>query len=199
MIKRLIVAIVNFASSRIPFVNKLLWDYEYSHGQWDFLRNKEMQRIRAAKELLKKNVQNGNILEVGCGAGVFFKNILDINFGFYEGIDVSKVAINKIIKTENSIFFNADMERHIPQNAPFSVIIFNEVLYYSKNPLKLLLKYRGFQKKNGVFLIGMYNTPTSNHIWNEIDHHFIVRESIEVIQDEKNWSYKIIGELKKKA
>jgi 2-polyprenyl-3-methyl-5-hydroxy-6-metoxy-1,4-benzoquinol methylase len=156
----------------------------------------EMKRLGVAKELLRKNVQNGNILEVGCGEGVFFKNVLDISFGFYEGIDVSNVAISKITKTENSIFSVADMETYHPKNAPFSVIIFNEVLYYSKNPISLLVRYRAFVKEDGVFLIGMYSSPKSNQIWGEIDEHFAVRESTEVKQDEKTWHHKIIGASK---
>lgn len=182
-----------FLRKRSPLLDRLMWDYEYSKGEWDLMHSTELTRIKAAKELLKKNVQNGHALEIGCGEGVFYHHVSDLNFGFYEGIDVSKVAINKIRKTENSSFVVADMESYTPQNAPFSVIILNEVLFYSKDPIRLLTRYSEFLKKDGVFLIGMYHIPKTDKIWNQINDHFIVLDTTEVSGDEWKWDYKIVG------
>lgn len=192
MIKNFISSVLLFIGKRSPFVNKLLWDYEYSKGEWDFLRSNEMTRLNATKELLRKNVQNGNILEIGCGEGVFYSHVLDLDFASYEGIDVSEVAINKIAKTESAAFFTADMEVYVPKNAPFSVIILNEVLFYSKKPISLLLRYRKYLKQEGVFLIGMFNYPKTSEIWSEINDHFTVLESVDVVQGVKSWNLKII-------
>lgn len=189
--------IISFVRRKIFRVNKYRWDFQYSKGRWDSLRTEEMQRIYVAKDLLKKYVLSGKILEIGCGEGIFFQNIPDEEYSFYEGIDLSEVAIKKTSKTVKSVFAIADMESYIPLNKPFTIIVLNEVLYYSKNPLRLLKRYIQYLEKDGVFLIGMYDTPKSTNIWQRVGKDFSELDSIKVQQDSKVWIYKVLGVSKK--
>jgi SAM-dependent methyltransferase len=195
----MISEIISVIRRKILRINKYRWDFQYSNGQWDYLRTREMQRIYKARDLLDKYALNGNILEIGCGEGVLFQNISEVSFSYFEGIDISKVAIDKTIKSEKSVFFVADMENYVPQNIPFTVILLNEVLYYSKNPLKLLNRYVKFMEKEGVFIIGMYDTPKSENIWKSIGNNFSELESIIVQQDSKVWIYKVLSTSKIKS
>lgn len=151
-----------------------------------------MQRLNAARDFLSKYTLGGAILEIGCGEGVFFQNVSGVDYSFYEGIDLSEVAIGRINKTEKSLFVEADMEKYVPVNDPFAIIVFNEVLYYSKNPLALLRKYNQFLASDGVLLVGMYDTTKSSEIWLHISMEFHELDSVKIQQDSKEWNYKIL-------
>jgi len=184
--------LISFIRRKIFRMDKYRWDFQYINGRWDDLRTKEMERLFVTRDLLKKYNFGGKIFEIGCGEGVLFQHIEEVDFSFFEGIDISEIAITKTPKSSKSVFKAADMETYIPSNKPFTVIVLNEVLYYSKNPLKLLKRYIQFLEKDGVFLIGMYDTPKSKTIWQTISYDFIELESIEVKQDSKIWYYKVL-------
>jgi 2-polyprenyl-6-hydroxyphenyl methylase/3-demethylubiquinone-9 3-methyltransferase len=184
--------LISFIRRKVFRIGKYRWDYQYSTGRWDGLRTTEMQRLNVARVLLRKYTLGGNILEIGCGEGVFFKHALGVDYAFYEGLDLSEVAISRIPNTEKSLFLSADMEIYVPTNNPFSVIVLNEVLYYSKNPLGLLKRYTQYLAKDGVFLIGMYDTKKSTDIWISTTKVFSELDSVKVKQDSKVWYYKIL-------
>ena len=93
--------IISFFRRKILRNNKDRWDFQYARGQWEGLKNEdELKRIFIAKELLMKFVLCGKILEIGCGEGIFFEKISAEDYNFYEGIDISEVAIQKTPKTE---------------------------------------------------------------------------------------------------
>lgn len=173
-------------------IDKYRWDYQYSVGQWDGLKTQEMLRLNAARNFLIEYTKGGKILEIGCGEGVFFENAIGVNYSFYEGIDLSEVAISRIKKREKSLFIGADMEKYEPANSPFAIIVFNEVLYYSKKPVDLLKRYCQYLAKDGVFLIGMYDTEKSTNIWLGASKVFSELDSLKVHQDSKVWYYKIL-------
>jgi 2-polyprenyl-3-methyl-5-hydroxy-6-metoxy-1,4-benzoquinol methylase len=185
--------IISFIRRKIFRIDKDRWDFQYARGQWEGLKtDEEMQRIFIARDLLKKHSKRGKMLEIGCGEGIFFEHISSEQYSFYEGIDISEVAIQKTPKTEKSMFSAADMETYLPKNAPFNVIVLNEVLYYSKNPVKLLLKYASFLEKGGVLLVGMYVLPKSEKIWKDLKEHFSEEETATIQQGMKVWNYKIL-------
>jgi hypothetical protein len=54
-------------------------------------------------------------------------------------------------------------------------------------------------EKEGVFIIGMYDTPKSENIWKSIGNNFSELESIIVQQDSKVWIYKVLSTSKIKS
>ena len=184
--------LISFIRRKIFRLDKYRLDYQYTNGRWEFLRTKEMQRLYVTRDLLKIHAPGGKILEIGCGEGTLIQNIPDDMYSCYEGIDISEVAISKAVKSEKAIFKTAKMETYVPINKQFDVIVLNEVLYYSKNPNRLLKRYIQFLNENGVFLIGMYDTPKSTNVWQNIRADFSEIESIKVQQDSKIWYYKVL-------
>lgn len=84
------------------------------------------------------------------------------------------------------------MEKYVPANDPFAIIVLNELLYYSKIQLALLKRYNQYLAINGIFLVGMYDTKKSMAIWLSIRKVFSELDSVKVKQDSKVWSYKIL-------
>ncbi len=189
---------ISFIRRKILRISKFRWDYQYSEGRYDWVRKEEMKRLYEARELMDKYLHGGKIFDIGCGEGLFLEVIADLNYSFYEGIDISEVAIGKIKTTGKCLLKVADMEKYVPANSPFSVIVINEVLYYSKNPVELLKRQSGFLESEGVFLIGMFDTKKSTEIWSKLDQDFVVIDSVRIEQKEKTWSYRIIKPILKK-
>lgn len=184
--------IVQFFKIKVFRINSDRWDYQYEKGMWDGLRDQEMERILVAKDMLERYVNGGNVLEIGCGEGIFFNQIPENIYSFYEGIDISKVAIDKIEPSFKSLFKVADMEIYQPNKETYSVIVFNEVLYYSKNPIQLLKHYSKYLDDKGIMIIGMYLSAKSLDIWQQVNESFKILEAKDVQQDVKNWMYTVI-------
>jgi 2-polyprenyl-6-hydroxyphenyl methylase/3-demethylubiquinone-9 3-methyltransferase len=187
--------IVQFFRLKVFRINKHRWNYQYEKGMWDGLRDKEMERINVAKDMVERFVRGGKILEIGCGEGIFFQNIPEEQYSFFEGIDISSIAIEKVEQTAKSLFIVADMENYIPSQSTFAVIVFNEVIYYAKNPVLLLNRYTHYLDQKGILLIGMYQSAKSDTIWEQIEKHYNILESKEIHQDGKTWMYKVIQQL----
>jgi 2-polyprenyl-6-hydroxyphenyl methylase/3-demethylubiquinone-9 3-methyltransferase len=184
--------LVQFFKIKVLRINSDRWDYQYAKGMWDGLRDQEMERILVAKDMLERYVNGGNVLEIGCGEGIFFNQIPENIYSFYEGIDISKVAIDKIEPSFKSLFKVADMETYQPNKETYSVIVFNEVLYYSNNPINLLRRYSKFLDDKGILIIGMYLSAKSLEIWQQVHESFNILESKDIQQDAKSWVYTVI-------
>ena len=184
--------LVQFFKIKVLRINSDRWDYQYAKGMWDGLRDQEMERILVAKDMLERYVNGGNVLEIGCGEGIFFNQIPENIYSFYEGIDISKVAIDKIEPSFKSLFKVADMETYQPNKETYSVIVFNEVLYYSNNRINLLRRYSKFLDDKGIMIIGMYLSAKSLDIWQQVKESFNILEAKDIQQDAKSWVYTVI-------
>ncbi len=185
--------IISFIRRKILRISKDRWDHQYNNGVWEGLKNQqELDRVLMAGKLLQQYSVKGNILEIGCGEGLFFANIPADTYGFYEGIDVSEVAVKKAPKTRTSIFADADMEEYTPKNGPFKVIVLNEVLYYSKNPLKMLARYTPYLDRDGLFMIGMYSSDKSEKLWPALAELYTEVDKLVITDDGKEWVYKMM-------
>lgn len=185
--------IISFVRRKILRINKYRWDHQYKMGIWDVLREDEMPRFIVARDLLKKHSSGGNILEIGCGEGVFFNNLADLNYAFYEAVDLSQIAIDEAPTVKNVDFRVGDMEIYEPLRSNYSVIVFNEVINYSKDPIRLLKRYLPYLEPNGTLLIGMFKTQKSMQIWADIYKNFNELASVDVQQGEKFWTYKVVS------
>jgi 2-polyprenyl-6-hydroxyphenyl methylase/3-demethylubiquinone-9 3-methyltransferase len=184
--------LVQFFKIKVLRINSDRWDYQYAKGMWDGLRDQEMERLIVAKDMVERYVNGGNVLEIGCGEGIFFNQIPENIYSFYEGIDISKVAIDKIEPSFKSLFKVADMETYQPNKETYSVIVFNEVLYYANNPIHLLRHYSKFLDDKGIMIIGMYLSAKSLDIWKQVNESFNILEAKDIQQDGKAWVYNVI-------
>ncbi|MEK6793249.1 MAG: class I SAM-dependent methyltransferase [Spirochaetota bacterium] len=102
------------------------WNAEYREGQWDYL-DKEGMRYRALAGTIASLGNDTDILDVGCGPGILL-NYLSA-YRSYLGMDISREAIRRAPKREQASFAVASVEA-FTTDRKFSVIIFNELLYY---------------------------------------------------------------------
>lgn len=142
------------------------WDCEYKVGKWEYLSsNDESSRYILIRNICKTYVEKGFLLDLGCGEGLILDYMTNKDYLFYCGVDISNVAINcakkRKISKSKIIFFNTKIENFYTP-IKFDVIIFNEILYYLKNPSRVLNRYLKFLKKDGIIIISIYQPP-KNH------------------------------------
>src|SRR5260221_435293 len=128
---------------RNKVVTKSRWDVEYAAGSWSFLENiEEAAHNYILASYLAKLKPNASLLDVGCGQGVLQSIINMTGYSNYVGIDMSDEAIilAKIRENHQTKFLACDGESYATVEK-FDVIVFNESLYYFKDPFSILNKY----------------------------------------------------------
>ena len=92
------------------------------------------------------------VLDVGCGEAVL-RSFLPPSLSYF-GIEPSVKAVDRRRNVTNATAedFDAGDNR-------WDCIVFNEVLYYSREPLYLLRKYARFLLPDGKIIISIYQRP----------------------------------------
>lgn len=96
------------------------------------------------------------VLDIGCGDGILVGAMPDASFEAYLGIDLSEEAIRKANARalQNAQFEVGNFEDWMPKQN-YDVIVFNETLYYAKDPLALVERYAGCLKEGGMIIVSM--------------------------------------------
>jgi 2-polyprenyl-3-methyl-5-hydroxy-6-metoxy-1,4-benzoquinol methylase len=135
-----------------------VWDAEYANATWDCLKaTEEVARYSVLFGFLLHTRTNRNVLDVGCGEGVLLEYLERSGYEQYLGIDISEVAIRKVLAKVNSRthFVVANVENFCPAGT-FDSLIFNESIYYFCNPLQVLERYRSLLSDSGIVVISMF-------------------------------------------
>lgn len=137
------------------------WDEQYSSDKWDYLHDLEqVPRYSLLCGYMDYLKSGGAFLDVGCGEGILFNKYKPYGYCSYVGVDVSETAIEKLNdhKDKKTTFVCADAEQYEPSEL-FDAIIFNESIYYFKEPLKVFKRYSAFLKKDGVIITSVFANP----------------------------------------
>lgn len=153
---------------------KELLDSEYSSGVWDYLRDvEELSRFSVVAGYCHHLKERGSILEIGCGEGVLQERLDNRKYSRYVGVDISAEAISRAAhkQDEKTFFVAEDAEAYTPDER-FDVIIFNECLEYFTDPPRLVTRYDGFLKEDGIYIISMFvglDTARTRRIWKMLE------------------------------
>ncbi len=181
-IGRLPVAASNRARKALSLVmpykpmeqGRVLLDRQYLADEWSYLRSiEEAPRFGIVSAYCRALATGGSILEIGCGEGVLLEQLDRTRFGRFTGVDISSVAITRAqsLADECADFACADAERYIPHQA-YELIVFNEVLEYFDDPLRLVQRYDEHVTPGGHFVVSMFagvDTARTRRIWRRLD------------------------------
>ena len=171
------------------------WDREYTEGAWD--------RLDAPSELLRYAVVFGQIyrrpnrpavLDVGCGAGRLLEMVALLGYEQYVGVDVSEQAIerSRAMGLPNASFSVAFAES-FDTDQRFDVIVFNEVMYYLKDPVEVAKRYSGWLRPNGLLVVSMYECGPATKVWKKLKDHFTTLHSARVTNEKKHtWNVRVL-------
>jgi 2-polyprenyl-3-methyl-5-hydroxy-6-metoxy-1,4-benzoquinol methylase len=151
--------LVRLLAGRGWFVPAAVWDDQYRRGRWGFLRGTpEHARYAAIADLVRRLKPGGAILDVGCGEGLLLDWLKPGECSRYTGIDISAEAVARASARQDAraAFVCADTERYVP-GGRFEVIVYNEVLYYLGDPMRVLQRHEQHLAPGGLFVASVYS------------------------------------------
>ena len=171
------------------------FDKQYQKGDWVNLKNvDELAHYSMIIGYFQYFKYGGSILDIGCGEGILLERLGINSYSYYIGIDFSSDAIEQACKKSlyKAEFINADVNSY-STDKHFDTIIFNESLYYLKNPLDNLKRYEDYLEKDGIFIISMFD-KRKNSLWDKIESAYNILDETRVInRAEKPWVIKVLS------
>jgi SAM-dependent methyltransferase len=145
----------------IPSIRRFMWNKEYFGGRWACL---DATTNDCVYPYIAKYVNNGSILDLGCGAGNTGNELPSATYREYWGVDISDIAVDKAIqrthengRADKNHYSQGDILSYEPGQR-FDVILFRESIYYiPQSRVKAMLeRYSHYLRKGGVFIVRLY-------------------------------------------
>jgi SAM-dependent methyltransferase len=132
-------------------------------GGWQNLdAANQVPRYVAIERLLRAFHAHQNVLDIGCGEAVL-RAFLPLD-AVYVGLEMSPVAAHnaQVRFADTATIVCGDAECYSPpQGTTFQGIVFNEMLYYTRDPASLLQRYAALLKEHGVMVVSIFRRPES--------------------------------------
>ena len=139
-------------------------DLYRNHWWW---RAREAILVRAIDRLLA-GATAARILDVGCGAGLFF-DVLE-QFGHVEGIESDPAALEQSGKWRGRIV-RGELDDTYTPTAPFDLILMLDVLEHTRRPEQMLRRAARLLSPRGAVLV---TVPAFRCLWtahDDLNHH----------------------------
>lgn len=133
------------------------WEQEYSSGKWSCLgASAEFAHYAIVAAYIQISRRPISLLDIGCGEGQILKHLnLDL-VAQYTGVDIAQAALDQIIpKRPQDRFICSTLENFRP-DAKWDVILFNEVLYYTFDPVANIKPLETALTAEGRMLVSIY-------------------------------------------
>lgn len=182
----------------VPEISKETWDKQYSSGDWDHL---ESDQEKAHYDIIVKFVQKyaggKSVFDIGCGNGVLYKYLKAsgaMDNSKYLGIDISESAVDIAGEAHGRSLFKTVNYQNEGVSNRFGCVIYNETLYYFKNPQSILDKsIEENLLAEGVLIVSMVKYGKHHKLWEMIDDNYLVLDEDTVDNDNNtSWTVKVI-------
>jgi 2-polyprenyl-3-methyl-5-hydroxy-6-metoxy-1,4-benzoquinol methylase len=170
------------------------WNYRFDKNRAAMLREgDEVARQEIMADFCMKYKSKPKILELGCGEGVFAKLMKNHKIAYFEGSDISDLAIEncQIYADEKTFFKAGDMNTYLPKNSLFDILCINEAIYYSPNPTNLLRRYQQFMHPDGIFVISFHEREGNKKVWENLSSNVSVIDSKTFEGKDNTWTCRV--------
>jgi len=144
---------------------KQQWNDE--SGDWRGWENDDQRPRYEAITAQIKRLRAKSVLDIGCGEAVLF-SLMPAEVRQYLGIEPSQLALKGAQSRQASVV-RQTAEGYVPDSA-WDCIIFNEVLYYTADPIGLLRKYARALTPDGFIIVSIYQRPGSPSLSKRVRH-----------------------------
>lgn len=166
-------------------IKRMAWDIEYSTGSWDHRGDYACPDL---SEIILRYLNEGNILDLGCGDGVIGQNLPPALYNHYTGVDISEVAIQKAIqrcgelspeKIEKDHYVACDIVSYTPRESQHVILFRFSINYVPKLMIPSVLeRYQKHLDQDGVIIL-IQNDPGRHAYIREI-----VRSGFEILEEQ---------------
>ncbi len=199
LVKKLTDRLLKILPYRPVKVAREEWNSQYSLGKWDYLRQvSELAHYSVIAGYCHYFKPGGSFLDIGCGEGILQERLCPSGYSRYAGVDISEEAIGLASgrQDEKTFFVQADVTEYQPDSLS-DIIIFNECLYYFQDPLSVVKRYESFLTKDGLFIVSMFATEKTGHIWKILEQFYAVQDEVFVKnRSGVSWNIKVLANPK---
>ncbi len=177
------------------------WENQYESGEWDFLSGSiEHVRYVVIADYIQRHQRPLSLLDVGCGEGLILKYINLDYIEKYTGLDFVQSALDKIQPRRKQDRYICSSLEEYSVDDKWDVILFNEVLYYTYDPVEQIKKFESALKEDGCFVISMHKKNRwrayGDRCIRRLDKyfkraHYTMRDSVELTRISESVSWRI--------
>ena len=169
------------------------WDREYRDGRWSFLQTLGCVAGTAAIMGYVQHFAPTTILDVGCGTGILANKLKVLPYRAFLGIDISPEAIAQAAAGADTrtMFAVSDAET-FETDGRFDTIIFNQCMYYMRDPRATIAQYARFLTPNGRIIVAMADNARAHVAWPLIERDMIVENWMTHEQAEGRGTVKVL-------
>jgi SAM-dependent methyltransferase len=171
------------------------WERQYAAGTWTFMRElDELARYAVIAAYAHHLAPGGAVLDVGCGEGLLVDHLRPLGYRQYLGIDVAAAALAQgaARRDERTELVAADAECYVPPGR-FEVVVFNESVYYFRDPVATLGRYEMALAEGGAFIVSTFRTPRADAIVRQLVRRYALREETAVTNRKGTWVVRVLA------
>jgi 2-polyprenyl-3-methyl-5-hydroxy-6-metoxy-1,4-benzoquinol methylase len=167
------------------------WEQKFRQG-YDLDTTAEDGRYGALLAIMQRYDQGDGVLDAGCGDGLLAARYRPLSRSPLVGLDYSSCAIDKArARGLAGCEFHCTDYRDFRTNEGFSVIVFNEALYYVEDFLGVMHALQPLLRDGGVFIVSMFDTRVTARIWTTLHGHFETVQGVRVHDEGSGLSWRI--------
>jgi len=174
---------------------KEAWDAQYRAGGWEFMRDlDELARYALIAAFVNRLAPRGAVLDVGCGEGLLVDHLRPLGYRRYLGIDLSEAAVAQAASRADAAtaFLAADGEG-APPDGPWDVVVFNESIYYFREPLAAVARYGAVLAPAGWFVVSTFASRRADAVVRALLRRYRLVEETAVSNRKGTWTVRVLG------
>ena len=172
---------------------KEVWEAQYGSGGWELMRRlDELARYSVIAGYLHHLKPGGSVLDVGCGEGLLADHLRPFGYARYLGVDLSETAVRQAAgrADERTAFTAADAESYVPAER-WDAIVFNESVYYFRDPLGTVRRYEGFLEDGGLFIVSTFRSRRADVIVKRLLERYRLLEETAISNRKGTWVVRV--------
>ena len=177
---------------------KEVWEEQYEKGHWQLMRRfDEVARYSVIAGYVHHLKPGGSVLDVGSGEGLLADHLRPFGYSRYLGADLSEAAIRQAAGRADgtTAFTAADAETWRPSDPSmdrWDAIVFNECVYYFKDPLGTVRRYEQFLAEGGVFIVSTFRSRRADVIVRRLLEVYPAIEETAITNRKGTWVVRVI-------
>ncbi|HEV8579113.1 MAG TPA: class I SAM-dependent methyltransferase [Thermoanaerobaculia bacterium] len=176
-------------------VAKEIWEAQYGSGGWGFMRQlDELARYSVIAGYLHHLKPGGSVLDVGGGEGLLADHLRPFGYSRYLGIDLSEAAVRQAAGRADgkTSFAAADAESFVPAEH-WDAVVFNECVYYFRDPLGTVRRYEDSLAIGGVFIVSTFRSRRSDAIVRRFLERYRLLEETAITNRKGTWVVRVLA------